>query len=427
MVKRPGNSKYVKKLNRMTVLNIIKNQELVSRQELAKITGLTPPAITGIIRELLDMGLVMEVGLGASQGGRRPMKLKFNSKAGYVMGVEVTSTETILVIADLENDPINVITMKFDMTEPEIGIPTLLRAMRQVLYSKENEKKDFLGIGIAFPGLINAKEGVVKRSINLGPKWCQFPLKETLEREMGLPVFIENNSKSSALAEWWFGDGANYTDLVYINLGEGISAGVISADRIVQGAEGHAGQIGHIVVEEKGPLCKCGNRGCLEAICGIPALMRRANAEIALVNSQDALKQIWVKNGKFEIEDILRLANIQGSYSWDLLQLVGKYVGLAISNVINMYNPDAVFIGGKLALAAEAYVENITDTVSSHTFPEIARSARIKISTLGTKSGVIGACALALRELLDSNSTILEDYQLILEKQESNDDSSNLE
>ncbi|MBP2660920.1 MAG: Glucokinase, partial [Firmicutes bacterium] len=101
MVKKPGNSKYVKNLNRMTVLNIIKENELVSRQQLAQLTGLTPPAITGIIRELLDMGFVMEVGLGTSQGGRKPMKLKFNAKAGYVIGVEITSHETVLVIADL--------------------------------------------------------------------------------------------------------------------------------------------------------------------------------------------------------------------------------------------------------------------------------------------------------------------------------------
>ena len=174
MAKRPGNSKYVKTLNRMSVLNIIKKNELISRQELAQLTGLTPPAITGIIRELLEMGFVIEVGLGTSQGGRRPMKLKFNAKAGYVIGVEVTSNETVIVIADFENDPINIITMNLDMTEPEIGIPQLVAAMRQVLHSEENQNKNFLGIGIAFPGLISAKEGIVKRSINLGAKWSQF-------------------------------------------------------------------------------------------------------------------------------------------------------------------------------------------------------------------------------------------------------------
>jgi len=422
MVKKPGNSKYVKKLNRMTVLNIIKQNKLISRQELAQVTGLTPPTITGIIRELLDIGFVSEVGLGTSQGGRRPMKLKFNAKAGYVIGVEVTSHETVIVIADLENDPINIITMNLDMTEPTIGIPQLVAAMKQVLHSKENEMKDFLGIGIAFPGLFSAKEGFVKNSINLGPKWNLFPLKKVLENEMKLPVFIENNAKSSALAEWWFGGGINFRDLVYINLGEGISAGVISADRVIRGARGYAGQIGHIIVVENGPLCKCGNRGCLEAICGIPALMRKANDELPLINSEDLLKQAWLRNGKIDIEDIVQSAKIEGSYSRELLQQVGKYVGLAIASVINMYNPEAVFIGGKLAVAAEVFVENIREMVSSHTFPEIGKSTQITISTLGAYSGVIGSCALALRELLRSDSSILENYYLTLEKQENHEE-----
>ncbi|AJQ25618.1 Glucokinase [Pelosinus fermentans JBW45] len=416
MVKKPGNSKYVKNLNRMTVLNIIKENELVSRQQLAQLTGLTPPAITGIIRELLEMGFVMEVGLGTSQGGRKPMKLKFNAKAGYVIGVEITSHETVLVIADLENAPIHSITLDLNMTEPDIGIPQLIEALGQVLYSEENRNKNFLGIGIAFPGLLSAREGIVKRSINLGPNWRQFPLKETLKNEMKLPIFIESNAKSSALAEWWFGGGINFRNLVYVNLGEGISAGVISADRVIQGAQGHAGEIGHSFMMENGPLCNCGNRGCLEAICGIPALLRKANDELAMINPQDPLKIVWEQNGKIGIEDILKSAKSEGSYSWELLQQVGKYVGLAIANVVNMYNPEAIFIGGKLGAVAETFINPIKDMVNNHSFPEVAKSVQIKISDLGVHSGVIGSCALALRELLHYDSTVLEDYQLMLKE-----------
>lgn len=422
MVKKPGNSKYVKKMNRMTVLNIIKANELISRQQLAQLTGLTPPAITGIIRELLDIGFVMEVGLGTSQGGRRPVKLKFNAKAGYVIGVEVTSNETVLVIADLENDPIHSMNVDIDMTDPEVGIPQLLATIQQVRNSQENAGKNFLGVGIAFPGLITAKEGIIKRSINLGPKWRQFPLKKTLESELRLPVFIESNAKSSALAEWWFGGGTNFRNLVYINLGEGISAGIISADRVIQGAGGHAGEIGHSFMMEDGPLCNCGNRGCLEAIAGIPALLRKTNEDLPLMNAEDLLKLDWEKNGKIEMEDILQYAGVEGSYSRQLLQHAANYVGLTIANVINMYNPEAVFIGGKLAVMAETFIELIREKVNSHSFPDIARSTKIEISALGTHSGVIGSCALALRELLHSDSTILEDYQLILEQQENDED-----
>jgi glucokinase-like ROK family protein len=423
MQKRPGNSKYVKKLNRMTVLNIIKEREPISRQQLAKITGLTPPAITQIIRELIDMGFVKEVGLEKSCGGRRPVQLQFNPEAGFVMGIEVTRHETTLGIADLKNDPTDIQTFELDMTEPETGIPQLVDTIKQIINHNENYRdKNFLGLGVAFPGLLNIKEGIVKRSINLGPKWNGFPVKSAIEKEIGLPVYIENNSNASALAERWFGGGTEYKDLVYINLGEGISAGIIMDDRILQGFQGHAGEIGHIVIVEGGPLCNCGNRGCLESICGIPALVRKANSEMPLIKEEDPLKEIWKIKGKISINDILKSASIEGTYSNELIKQMGKYIGLAVADVINLYNPGVVFIGGKMAAAAAAFIDILKQTVDSHAFPEIAGSTDIKLSALDGNSGVIGACALALRELLKPNSNILDDVQPILDKQEARED-----
>ncbi|MCR4429917.1 MAG: ROK family transcriptional regulator [Tepidanaerobacteraceae bacterium] len=416
MPKWPGNSKYVKKLNRMTVLNIIKDNESISRQQLARMTGLTPPAITQIIRELINMGFVKEVGLEKSCGGRRPVQLQFNPEAGFVLGLEVTRHETTLGIADLKNHPTDIRTFELDMTDPEAGIHQLSETIRQVINNSKYRDKKFLGLGVAFPGLLNLKEGIVKRSINLGPKWNGFPVKSAIEREIGLPVYIENNSNASALAERWFGGGNDCTDLVYINLGEGISAGIIMDDRILQGFQGHAGEIGHIVMVEGGPLCNCGNRGCMESICGIPAIVRKAVSEMPFIKEGDPLKEIWKINGKISINDILKSASIEGTYSNELLKQMGKYVGLAVADVINLYNPGAVFIGGKMAKAAEVFMDILKQTVNSHAFPEIAGSTEIKLSALDGNSGVIGACALALRELLKPNSSILEDMQAYADK-----------
>lgn len=418
MPKNPGNSKYVKKLNRMTVLNIIKEHEPISRQQLAKMTGLTPPAITQIIRELINMGFVKEVGLEKSCGGRRPVQLKFNPEAAFVMGIEVTRFEVNFGIADLKNDPTDIKTIELDMTEPEIAIPLLIDNINKIIGSSKYRDKNILGLGIAFPGLLNIKEGTVKRSINLGPKWNGFPLKAVLQREIGLPVYIENNSNASALAERWFGGGNECRDLVYINLGEGISAGIIMDDRVLQGFQGHAGEIGHIVMVENGPLCNCGNRGCLESICGIPALVRKANSELPLISEEDPLKKIWKLKRKISINDILSSASLEGTYSNELIKQMGKYIGLAVADVINLYNPEAVFIGGKLASASAVFMDILKQTVDSHAFPEIASSTDIKLSSLDGNSGVIGACALALKELLKSNSDILDNIQLSMDKQE---------
>lgn len=396
MTQSPGNSKYVKKLNRMMVLNIIKEHEQISRQQLAKLTGLTPATITGIIRELLTQGFVKEVGLGRSKGGRRPMYLTFNSNAGYVVGVEVTRQEVIIGIADLKNAPVNIQAIKVDMTQPAGGIHSLTEIIKRVLARERLKGRVVLGVGVAFPGLLDVQNGVVQRSINLGTTWDNTPLRQTLAQSLELPVFMENNSNACVLAEQWFGGGTDCKDLVYINLGEGISAGIILQNIIIQGFQGHAGEIGHIIIDEHGPLCNCGNRGCLEALCGIPGILSQANA---------------VLPENTGLEDLLQAAGQQGSEAWKLLQQFGQRVGLAVANVINLYNPEVVFLGGKLATAGKLFLPMLQQTVSSHAFPEVARSARITISALGANAGVIGACALALRGILQTDqSDILGDY-----------------
>jgi len=418
LIKVPGNSKYVKKLNRMAVINTIKAYEPISRQQLAEVTGLTPPAITGIIRELLDMGIVREVGLDKSTGGRRPIKLCFNPDAGYVFGVEVTRFESFVGTCDLKNDPTDFRTVKIDMTEPKTGLKELAAVIKQIMNEKEYIQKTFLGVGVAFPGLLKVFEGSVKRSINLGHQWDLFPVKKVLEKELGMPVFIENNSKASALAERWFGGAIECKDLVYVNLGEGISAGVIVNDRILQGAEGHAGEIGHMSIQEGGPLCNCGNRGCLESICGIPAIMRKAKAELPIIPDDDQLKKAWIEKGELSIEDIIKSSGIKNSYSYELLRQVAIYIGKAIANVINFYNPKCVFIGGKMAVVAKYFMDIMKTTVNTYAFPEIAQSTNIQISSLNEKAGVMGACALVLRDLFKPNSDMLEDVQQALNYEE---------
>lgn len=413
MTARPGNSKFVKKLNRMTVLNVIKNYEPISRHQLAEKTGLTPPAITGIVRELLELSFAKEVGLGKSEGGRRPMKLKFNCQAGYVIGLEVTSNEAVLSVADLKNPPETVAVKELSMKDTAEGLAGMTAIIQEVI--AENKDKHFLGVGIAFPGLLNVKGGTVRRSINLGGGWDGYPLKAALEQKLKLPVFVENNSNASAMAERWFG-GMESKDLVYVNLGEGISAGIILGDRILQGYRGYAGEIGHIVLDEDGPLCNCGNRGCLEAICAVPALMNKVRAEMPLIAGDDPLKAVWNRKGKVSFTDVLSAAQQQEGYAWELFKQMGKKVGRVIADIINLYNPELIYVGGKMAAAPPVFVEAIEGAVKSHAFPEVAAATSIKVSKFGQTAASMGACALALQQLLQSPESPMFDEMLGEEK-----------
>ena len=403
MTGHPGNSRHLWRVNRLAVLNMIKENEPVSRRQLAKATGLTPPAITGIVRDLLEAGFVREVGLGRSDGGRKPVKLRLNPEAGYVVGVEVTRQETAVGMADLMHMPQGWGIKALDMSDPDAGIGALADAVCEAVNAAARDGRRVLGVGVAFPGLLDIAAGEVVRSINLGPAWRGIALRQRLTEKIGLPVFIENNSNAAALAERWFGSGKECRDLAYLNLGEGISAGVILGDQVVQGFRGHAGEVGHTVILEDGPRCNCGNRGCLEAICGLPALQRRLTEKAPRLGEDDPLGRLWRERGAADLADAAAAAAAAGGWARKFFQEIGHHIGIAVANIINHYNPEVVFLGGKLAaMAGTVLLGTVIETAHRHAFPEVARETRIALSALGSCSGYAGACALALRELFQS-------------------------
>lgn len=406
----PANSRSVKKFNRLTVLNMIKEDGPLSRLQLARITGLTPAAMTGIVRELVELGFVRETGLGNSTRGRKPVKLAFNPEAAYTIGIEITHYETTMGIANLMNAPTDIRTLSLDMTEPRTGIPLLADAVKKMIGQDRNADKNILGIGVAFPGLLDLKAAAVKRSINLGPGWNDFPLQKALAEELSLPVVVETNSRVSALAEKWFGRGVGRSDLVYINLGEGISAGVILEDRLLQGAQGHVALLGHILIDKNGPLCNCGNKGCLEAFCGVPALVKKALAAWPVLAEEDPLRKVLAEKGQVGVQDLLTCAADRGSFAWEMLREVSGFVGVAAASIVNLYNPGVIVLGGKIARGVEPFLSDVRRTATAHAFPEVAEATDIVVSEFDANAAVMGACALAVRELLESpQSQLLEE------------------
>ncbi|MDA8443088.1 MAG: ROK family transcriptional regulator, partial [Peptococcaceae bacterium] len=292
------NLESVKKLNRINVLNIVRENENISRQQLAELTRLTPAAITGIVRELVELGYVQEIGLGESSGGRRPMRLQICPDAGYVIGAEITRNRTTIGIVDLLLRPVKVLEAEIDMENPKTAIDSVVEKIEELIAETEIPVKKIHGAGFAFPGLLDITTKVIKRSPSLGEQWCNIPVKQWLEARLNLPLHVEHNPHAAALAEYTIGKGKDIKNLVYVNLGEGFSAGVIMDNKMLYGAHGHAGEMGHMVVVEDGPLCNCGNKGCLESIYAVSALVRKANNELPLCQDNDGLKAIWQQKGK---------------------------------------------------------------------------------------------------------------------------------
>ncbi|MGC7873726.1 ROK family transcriptional regulator [Desulfosporosinus sp. SYSU MS00001] len=404
-MKDVANLDYLKTLNRLKVLNLIRENQEMSRQELAKLTGLTPAAITGIVRELVQMGNVIELGPGESSGGRRPIKLKFNPEAGYVIGVEITRNRTTLGIVDLQAKPIKIIEASINMSNPQEGLLALKNCIDRLINETEIPAEKIMGAGFALPGLYDRKDNSIKHSPNLGEGWRNAPIRDWLQDVISVPFFIEHNSNAAALAEYTLGQGKHVKDLAYVNLGEGLSAGVIMDDRILYGSRGYAGEMGHVVIVENGPLCNCGNKGCLESLYAVPALVRKANNELPLCSTSDSLKQIWESKGQVTIEDIITCASDINSYAWELIKQAGWYMGTGVANLINFYNPEMVVLGGILAGAGSVLMEPLIESMHAHAFPEISKNTRVEISLIGRQAAFYGACLVGIKKLFSNDRT----------------------
>ena len=402
------NNKHVKQINRIKVLDLIRVQEGISRKELSEVTGLTPAAITGIVKELMDLGFVGEQGLGSSHGGRKPVSLAIIPGAGYVIGVEVSRGCISYGFADMKNIPDNIQHVHCDTNTPDAVVELLSELIK--LLVDQNSQKRFLGVGIAVSGIVDGSKGHVIRSVNLGQLWNNYNLGECLSEKLSMPVFVDNNSNVAVMAEKIFDLGVACSNMAYMNVGDGVSVGVLNNELLVTGHKGFAGELGHMMVlPEGGLLCNCGNRGCLETICGLPAILRKLDMEMTFVQDEDPAKQYWLKNGISSVDDLVLLSSMDSEYMQRIFRYISEHVAIGISFVVNMHNPEVVILGGKLIPLLEIFLSDIVRRAGNHTFPEVFESTKITISGMRADASVSGACALALQEVLSlSNSSLFE-------------------
>ena len=401
-----SNNKQIKKINRVKVLNIIRRNADISRKQLAEVTGLTPAAITGIVKELIERGFVQEVGLGRSHGGRKPVSLMFKADFVYILGVEISKDVISIGFTDMRNTPSNVKNFSVQMSDPEQASAYLINLIKSVL--QENADKNFLGVGIAVPGLVVADTGTVARSVNLGAAWKNYAFLEKLQSQLSLPIFIDNNSNVAVLAEKIFDLGINYSDIAYLNIGDGLSVGVILNDTLIKGHKGFSGEIGHVTLHTRGAtLCNCGNRGCLETVCSVSALLRKIELEMPFVEEQDPVKQFYLQKKTITIQDLAVLLSSKSKYLNKIFSQFVDSLAVAISTVINMFNPEIIIIGGKMAMLLENFLPEIIKRTKGYTFPELFEDTQLVISNMREEASVSGACALALQEILSFSNNNL--------------------
>ncbi|MFH5688351.1 ROK family glucokinase [Streptococcus agalactiae] len=256
-------------------------------------------------------------------------------------------------------------------------------------------KDDFLGIGMGSPGAVDRTSKTVTGAFNLN--WADTQeVGSVIEKEVGIPFFIDNDANVAALGERWVGAGANNPDVVFVTLGTGVGGGVIADDNLIHGVAGAGGEIGHMIVDpENGFTCTCGNKGCLETVASATGVVRVARQLAEQYEGSSAIKAAIDNGDTVTSKDIFIAAEDGDKFANSVVERVSRYLGLAAANISNILNPDSVVIGGGVSAAGEFLRSRVEKYFVTFAFPQVKKSTKIKIAELGNDAGIIGAASLA--------------------------------
>jgi len=385
----------VRKHNAALVLDYIRRNASISRAEVAGGTGLNRSTVSSIINELIDQNFVIETTYQSDRIGRPGLQLELNPDGGFAVGLEVGVDFLSLIISDFAG---NVRWRYAEKTEPGKTLNEILEnAFSLVDMALEEGKAQGirpLGIGIGVPGLIDVTHGVVKLAPNLG--WRDVPLYKMCSDRYNLPVYVENEANAAAMAEYYFGVARGIETFVYINAGVGLGSGIVVDGKRFRGSSGYAAEIGHMTYDPEGEICNCGRRGCYETVIGPRAVLKRVREKISQASESILLEAVGNDPAKITFEAVADSAMDGDEICIAALKDVGFNMGILISSVVNLVNPDMVILGGVLNYASKILVPIVKDVVESYTLELSLQGLQFVESKYGTESCVMGATALVL-------------------------------
>jgi predicted NBD/HSP70 family sugar kinase len=330
---------------------------------------------------LVDEGLATEIGYGSSIGGRLPVLLSLNADSRYLIGLNLAQDKFIGAVVNLRGEIKEMCEAPVGSNNGEQALQIVYQILDQLVTT---DWKPIVGIGIGTPGLVNAREGIVVNAVNLD--WQDLPLARLLETRYHLPVSVLNDSQAMAIGEFVY-SGAYKSDdnLVVVNVGYGIGAGILISGRIFQGDGGGAGEIGHVAVQENGVLCRCGKYGCLEAVASTRAVVQRAQvlAETTnpQINSFESLKDAFFA-GDPPAQRVVMEA--------------GRYLGFSIAGLVGTLNIKSIVLTGEMAGFGATWLESVRESMSQAALPRMVQDTQLEMGRLDFRGCILGASASML-------------------------------
>jgi len=408
----------VKNFNKHAALDLIRfSAGDLSRTDLADKMGLTRAAVSLIVTDLLESGVVQEAESRSAPSGRPPVILEVNPKAGLVGAIDMGATHMSIALADFTARIIREAEFPFDIKDgPEICLAVANQNLLKLLESQGLSLSDISAIGIGVPGPVNTEAGIVVAP-PIMPGWDQYPIRASLEKMWGCPVTLNNDAELGALGEWAYGAGRGEKNIAYIKVGSGIGAGLILNQQIYGGTTGAAGEIGHFTIDENGPLCNCGNHGCLEAFAGGHAIATQGKLLVESGKRTLLSKLPLEEITAHEVAEAARRGDLPAQ---EILRRAGTFIGIAIAGLINLFNPSIVIIGGGVAQVGDIITAPIRQAVRERAMHASEQSVRITTGMLGRRSLLIGAIVqainVAIHNIADEKKTNSKDSDLEINK-----------
>ena len=351
------------------------------------------------VQQLLEAGLLVDNGLAKSDGGRRSSLLSIPRSAGVIAAVDLGATSIEVALTKLGGE---ILVCRSEPADIKDGPKPILRRAKALLAELLDEQpagpRDVLAIGMGVPGPVEQAAGIL-RSPPIMPGWDRFPIRGAFAGDYAAPVFIDNDVNLMALGEHRGGVGRGVDNMLFVKVGTGIGGGIIADGHLYRGTHGCAGDIGHISVDPDGPICTCGNSGCLEAMAAAPAIVLEAERR-----AREGLSTVLAKKleecGELDARDVGEAAMVGDYEALDIIRGSGRLIGSVLASLVSVLNPSLIVIGGGVAQIGHSFLAEIRSTVYQRSLPLATRNLPIVLSELEETAGVTGASVIAAEGVL---------------------------
>ncbi|RAP78546.1 ROK family transcriptional regulator [Paenibacillus montanisoli] len=384
-----------KKQSKTQILRNLHFHGPMSRIALTQLTGLSRATISTCVGELIEAGWVSEAEKQLTSRGRPAITLEMVPFTCAVLGADLHNNTWTLGAFDLNGNTIKTISFPAFAHSPRETLGILIREIRPFIKKLDVTTIPLIGLGL--PGLINTEKGIIQSAVDLN--WSEVPIKEMIDEELGWPSAILNRHKARGLAECRFGAGKDFNYMIYIGVGSGIASGLFQDRKLIHGAIGGSGEVGHITIEPRGILCPCGNHGCLQVYAAGPALESEARKLIR----QGETSSLLGTKGDLQLlkaEDICAEAERGDNLSLKVVSQAAEYMGITMANLVNLFNPEAIILGGSIAMASSRYVEIATSVMKQRSMSSLSDVTHVTRASITEFGGALGAANFALDRYL---------------------------